>query len=89
MIEERDVEHIAMLADIGITREELSEFTMQFNEILDHFDILDKVEGTVTFEHEHATVFREDEIEPSLPQNEALFNSPDTEDGFFRAPRVM
>ena len=89
MIEERDVEHIAMLADIGITKEELAEFTGQFNEILDYFDILDKVEGTGTFEHERANVFREDEIEPSLPQDEVLANTSDTEDGFFRAPRVM
>jgi aspartyl-tRNA(Asn)/glutamyl-tRNA(Gln) amidotransferase subunit C len=89
MIEESDVEHVAILADIGITKEELPEFTGQFNEILDYFDILDQVEGTGAFEHERANVFREDEIEPSLPQDEVLANTRDAEDGFFRAPRVM
>ena len=89
MIEERDVEHIAMLADIGITKEELPEFTGQFNEILDYFDILDQVEMTGTWEHERANVLRDDEIEPSLPQDEVLANTMDAEDGFFRAPRVM
>jgi aspartyl-tRNA(Asn)/glutamyl-tRNA(Gln) amidotransferase subunit C len=89
MIEEKDVEHIAMLAQIGITKEELSEFTGQFNEILDFFNILDQVEDTGAFEHERVNVFREDEIEPSLTQDEALANTRNAEDGFFRAPRVM
>jgi aspartyl-tRNA(Asn)/glutamyl-tRNA(Gln) amidotransferase subunit C len=89
MIEEKDVEHIAMLADIGITKEELSEFTGKFNEILDYFDILDQVEETGASEQELANIFREDEIVPSLPRDEVLANTRDAEDGFFRAPRVM
>jgi aspartyl-tRNA(Asn)/glutamyl-tRNA(Gln) amidotransferase subunit C len=89
MIEEKDVEHIAMLADIGITKEELPEFTGQFNEILDYFDILDEVEETGAWEQELANVFREDEVVPSLPREEVLANTRDAEDGFFRAPRVM
>ena len=32
---------------------------------------------------------REDEIEPSLPQDEVLRNAAATEDGFIKAPRVM
>jgi len=89
MIEEKDVEHIAMLADIGITKEELPEFTGQFNEILDYFDILDEVEETGAWEQELANIFREDEIVPSLPRDEVLANTREAEDGFFRAPRVM
>lgn len=89
MVSEHDVEHIAELADIGISREELAEFTGQFNEILDYFDILDQVEAAVAFEQDLANVFREDEIEPSLTQEEVLSNARETEDGFFRAPRVM
>lgn len=89
MVSEHDVEHIAELADIGISREELAEFTGQFNEILDYFDILDQVEAAVAFDQDLANVFREDEIEPSLSQEEVLSNARETEDGFFRAPRVM
>lgn len=89
MVSENDVEHIAELADIGISREELAEFTGQFNEILDYFDILDQVEAAVAWEQDLANIFREDEIEPSLPQEEVLSNARETEDGFFRAPRVM
>jgi aspartyl-tRNA(Asn)/glutamyl-tRNA(Gln) amidotransferase subunit C len=89
MISERDVEHIAMLADIGIEKEELDEFTDQFHAILDYFDILDRVEGGIELEQDLYNVLRDDVVEPSLPQDEVLRNTREAEDGFFRAPRVM
>ncbi|HUU74664.1 MAG TPA: Asp-tRNA(Asn)/Glu-tRNA(Gln) amidotransferase subunit GatC [Methanoregulaceae archaeon] len=89
MISERDVKHIAELADIGISGEELDEFTVQFNDILDYFDILDQVEAEATKETDLYNVFREDVVTPSLPQEEVLCNAGEKEDGFFRAPRVM
>ncbi len=89
MVAEKDVLHIAGLADIGIIKEELDEFTVQFNKILDYFDILDSVEGTSGYEQERFNVLREDVARPSLSQEEALKNAGETEDGFFKAPRVM
>lgn len=89
MITERDVEHIGMLADIAILRDELEEFTVSFNRILEYFDILDQVSSKGENEEPLFNVFREDEVAPSLSQKEALSNAKDTEEGFFRAPRVM
>ena len=89
MVSERDVEHIAELADIGIDKEELAEFTGRFNEILDYFDILDQVESGEKREEDLFNVFREDVEEPPLPDDEVLANTREKEDGFFRAPRVM
>jgi len=89
MISEREVEHIAELADIGISKEELDEFTGQFNDILDYFDILDQVEAGAAVETGLYNVFRDDEVAPSLPPEEVLGNAGEKEDGFFRAPRVM
>jgi aspartyl-tRNA(Asn)/glutamyl-tRNA(Gln) amidotransferase subunit C len=89
MISEKDVEHIAELADIGIIREELDEFTGQFNKILDYFDILDRIEGTGGYMPDRFNVLRDDIAAPSLPPDEALRNAGETEDGFFKAPRVM
>ncbi len=89
MVSERDIEHIADLADIGIIKEELDEFTVQFNRILDYFDILDTVDGNCGYEQERYNVLREDVACPSLPQEDALKNAGETEDGFFKAPRVM
>jgi aspartyl-tRNA(Asn)/glutamyl-tRNA(Gln) amidotransferase subunit C len=89
MVSERDVQHIAELADIGIDKEELEEFTGRFNEILEYFDILDQVEAGEAREADLLNIFREDVVESSLPTEEVLANTSEKEDGFFRAPRVM
>jgi aspartyl-tRNA(Asn)/glutamyl-tRNA(Gln) amidotransferase subunit C len=89
MITKTDVQHIAELADIGITPEELEEFTHQFNDILDYFDILDQVPSQEHISLEECNIWREDEAGPSLSQEEVLTNTADVEDGFIRAPRVI
>jgi aspartyl-tRNA(Asn)/glutamyl-tRNA(Gln) amidotransferase subunit C len=89
MVTEHDVQHIAELADVGINKDELGTFTSQFNAILDYFDTLDTVKGNVKATSELFNVLREDEVEPSLPQDDVLKNAPYKEDGFIKAPRVM
>jgi aspartyl-tRNA(Asn)/glutamyl-tRNA(Gln) amidotransferase subunit C len=89
MVTEKDVQHIAELADVGISPEELGTFTHQFNAILEYFDILDRVEGSGNAERDLYNVLREDEVEPSLSQDDVLKNAPFREDGFIKAPRVM
>jgi aspartyl-tRNA(Asn)/glutamyl-tRNA(Gln) amidotransferase subunit C len=89
MVSEKDVQHIAALADVGINPEELGTFTHQFNAILEYFDTLDRVNGDTTFTHDLFNVLREDMVEPSLPRDEVLRNAAATEDGFIKAPKVM
>jgi len=89
MVTEHDIQHIAELADVGINKDELGNFTSQFNAILDYFDTLDAVKGSATAKSELFNVLREDEVEPSLPQEDVLKNAPAQEDGFIKAPRVM
>ena len=89
MVSEKDVAHIAELADIGIEKEELAEFTGRFNEILDYFDILDQVEQGTRGGTDLVNIFRDDIVEDSLPGDEVLANTLEKEDGFFRAPRVV
>ena len=89
MVTEKDVEHIAELADIGINTGELDTFTHQFNAILDYFDVLDLVKGNSTVTRDLTNIMREDVVEPSLPREEVLKNAAAQEDGFINAPRVM
>ena len=89
MVTEKDVEHIAELADIGINIDELGTFTNQFNAILDYFDVLDQVKGDTSVTRDLSNIMREDIVEPSLPRDEVLKNAPAQEDGFIKAPRVM
>jgi aspartyl-tRNA(Asn)/glutamyl-tRNA(Gln) amidotransferase subunit C len=89
MVSEKDVQHIAGLADVGISDEELGTFTHQLNAILEYFDILDRVEGKGQVTRDLYNILREDEVEPSLSQEDVLRNAPAKEDGFIKAPRVM
>ena len=89
MVNERDVSHIAELADIGIGQEDLVQFTREFNAILEYFDILDQVKTGEAPAPELINILREDEIEPSLPLKEVLRNAGESEDGFIKAPKVM
>jgi len=89
MVTEKEVEHIAELADIGINTVELGTFTHQFNAILDYFDVLDQVKGDTTVTRDLTNIMREDVVEPSLTRDEVLKNAAAQEDGFIKAPRVM
>jgi len=89
MVDEKDVEHIAGLADVGVTPEEVAEFASQFTAILDYFGILDGVADRETERNGPANVLREDTPTPSLAQDEVLANAGETEDGYIKAPRVM
>lgn len=89
MVTENDVLHIAELADIGISSAEIGEFTKQFNAILEYFDILDMLEIKEELERPLVNIFREDEVESSLTQEEAIRNSHNPEDGYVRAPKVV
>ena len=89
MVLENDVEGIAKLADIHIKKEELGEFTSQFNHILEYFDILDTVSDGEEGVADLINVLREDVVTPSLSQESACANAHETEDGHIKAPRVM
>ncbi|HTY52536.1 MAG TPA: Asp-tRNA(Asn)/Glu-tRNA(Gln) amidotransferase subunit GatC [Methanomicrobiales archaeon] len=89
MVSPEDVEKIANLADIGLPRERLGEFTREFNAILEYFDILDAVREDAGEHAREFNIMREDEVTGSLPQEEVLALARDSEDGFIRAPRVM
>ncbi|WP_254543861.1 Asp-tRNA(Asn)/Glu-tRNA(Gln) amidotransferase subunit GatC [Halomarina pelagica] len=82
-----EVRHVADLARVALDEEEVTRFAEQFVEILAHFDSLDEV-PEVDRERELVNVMRPDETRACLSQEEALANAPETEDGYFKGPRV-
>ncbi len=88
MIVKTDVNHIAQLACIELDDEDLQEFTIQLNTILEYFEELDDVEAELTQE-EGENVLRADNITPSLSQREALSTAPRVDSGYFRGPRIL
>jgi aspartyl-tRNA(Asn)/glutamyl-tRNA(Gln) amidotransferase subunit C len=81
------VRHVADLARVDLTEAEIELFAEQFGDILAYFETLDEVPETKR-EPDLTNVMRPDEVEDSLSQAAALENAPETEDGYFKGPRV-
>jgi len=92
-LSKKEVEHIAWLAHIELSKEEKDLFTGQFNDILNYFKKIDEVdtEGIQPTYHvlDLMNVYREDEASASLPMEEALKNAPKKEKNFLKAPRIV
>jgi len=82
-----EVRHVASLARVDLDDDEVERFADQFVDIVEAFDALDDV-PEVEREEELANVMRPDEVRDSLDQDDALANAPETEDGFFKGPKV-
>jgi aspartyl-tRNA(Asn)/glutamyl-tRNA(Gln) amidotransferase subunit C len=89
----KEVEHIALLARLELSEEEKSRFQQQLSAILDHvaqFQKLDTsyIEPTSSVLPRRSRL-RSDEPHKGLTSEEALANSPDTENQQFRVPPVL
>ena len=88
-----DVEHVAFLARLGLTAEELSLLEGQLNHILDQYTKLaeldtDAIAPTAqTIELEN--ILREDVVTPSLPVEEVLRNAPAASGGYIVSPPIL
>ena len=87
------VRHLAGLARIQVTDDEVARFTEQLSLIVDSVaTVKAAVEGDVPATSHPipmANVFREDVVEPSLSQAEALSSAPDSADGRFRVHAIL
>ncbi len=81
------VRHVAELARVDLTDEEVEQFTGQFADILAYFETLDEV-PEVDRESTLSNVMRADEVRDSLDSEDALRNASETEDGYFKGPNV-
>lgn len=81
------VAHVAELARIHLDPADEQRFAEQFADILAYFESLDAVPEVET-DPQLVNVLRPDEVRPGLAQTDALRNAPETEDGYFKGPRV-
>lgn len=87
------VRHLANLARIELDESEVARFTEQLGVILDSVAKISSAidENTPSTSHPIplANVFREDIIEPSLSQEQALSGAPDQGQGRFRVAAIL
>ena len=92
-IDKNAVRHVAMLARLAMSEQELDRFTEQLNDILDYIDKLNELDTSAVEPMSHAlalkNVFRRDEPGQPLTQDRALDNAPQQGEGFFRVPRII
>ena len=85
-----EVLHVARLARLELTEEEVARFTEQLSAILEavakvaELDLADV--GPTAHPLDVVNVWAEDEPRPSIPVEDALANAPAREAGFFKAP---
>jgi len=93
IITKKEVEYVAKLAKLEFNEGEKEEFTSQLNSILDYFKKLneldtEEVEPTA-YVISMPNLLNEDEVKPSLPRDEVLFNAKHTKKGYFKVPKIM
>jgi aspartyl-tRNA(Asn)/glutamyl-tRNA(Gln) amidotransferase subunit C len=88
-----EVLHIALLARLGLTETEVDKLREQLSNILENFEALQQVDTTDILPTTQAiaqqNVVSDDEVVPSLPQDQVLANAPQKEENFFRVRAVL
>jgi aspartyl-tRNA(Asn)/glutamyl-tRNA(Gln) amidotransferase subunit C len=92
-ISKEDVAHVARLARLSLTEEELERFTGQLGAVLEHARDVEALDTAGVPPTAHPlpirNVFREDELEAPLDRDEVLAQAPSVEDHKFRVPRIL
>lgn len=88
-----EVKHLALLVHLGLSDEEVERLREQLSNILENFEILQKVDTTGVDPTAHSialeNVLRDDVSGPSLPADRVLANAPDREENYLKVRAVL
>lgn len=88
-----DVRHVATLARLDFSEEDEERMADEMSRILDYVDKLREVDtsGVPPMSHvlDVTNVFRADEIEERIDQEQALEPAPETDGAYFQVPKVI
>jgi len=88
-----EVEHVARLARLALTDDEVEQFTEQLEVILEYAAQVAALDTRDVPPTAHPlpieNVLRPDDVRPGLDRDEVLAMAPDVEDGRFRVPRIL
>lgn len=90
MIDREQVLHVARLARLELTDEEVGRMSDELSAVLDHIEKIGELDldGVAATTHvvEVSNALRPDEVQPSLAPEVALRSAPSVADGGFRVP---
>jgi aspartyl-tRNA(Asn)/glutamyl-tRNA(Gln) amidotransferase subunit C len=88
-----DIAHVARLARLDLSPEEMEHYRTQLGVILEHAARVQTLEGEPHVETAHTlgleNVFRPDVVSPPLDHDEVLAAAPETRDGYFVVPPAL
>ncbi len=92
-ISREEVEHVAALARLRLSPEQVERLTGQLNHILAAMDKLRELDTTGVPPTSHALeltgAMRKDQVRPSMAREQALANAPASDGQSFVVPRVI
>jgi aspartyl-tRNA(Asn)/glutamyl-tRNA(Gln) amidotransferase subunit C len=92
-ISRSDVEHVAMLARLALTDEEIEQLTGELGAIVEYAAEVSSLDTADVPPTAHplplVNVFRPDDPQLGLHRDEVLSQAPAAEDGQFRVPRIL
>lgn len=92
-ISREEVAHLAKLARLALSDEELDQFAEQIDGIVGNVSAVQQVaaEGVEPMSHPHSikTTMREDVVEQILTPEQALDQAPNVEDQRFVVPQIL
>lgn len=92
-LSENEIRHVAKLANLDLSNEEVEKFQKQLSEVLDYVEVLNELNTDNVEPTSQVTglenVTREDEVKSSLTLEEALSGAPKTEKEMFETQAVF
>lgn len=93
MISKEEVKHIASLAKLKFSEEEIDEFTDKFSEVLSYVEKLNEVDTEnvePTYQvYDYIQVLREDIVKEGLSREEILQNTIEEQYGYFKLLKIV
>jgi aspartyl-tRNA(Asn)/glutamyl-tRNA(Gln) amidotransferase subunit C len=92
-ISQQEVEHVARLARLELSEDEVDTMTRQLDNILSYVAKLDELDtngvAVTTHTQDVNNAFRDDEVRESLPRDKALANGPVQNGEAFVVPKII
>ncbi len=92
-ITKEEVEYVAKLARMYLSKEEAKMFTGQLDKILDYINLLNELDVNdvqpTSQSVSKRNVLRKDTADNTFKKEESLKNAPSQDKGFFKVPKVI
>ncbi|MBU5310506.1 Asp-tRNA(Asn)/Glu-tRNA(Gln) amidotransferase subunit GatC [Tissierella carlieri] len=93
MISKEDVKHVASLAKLKFSEEEIDEFTDKFSEVLAYVEKLNQIDTEniePTYQvYDYNQKLREDTVKEGLQREEVLQNAIEEQYGYFKILKIV